>query len=253
MGFLHEGHLRLVDVARRHADAVVMSIFVNPLQFGPQEDLARYPRDTAGDVAKSEERGVDVLFMPQVEEIYPGERAVEVRPVALGDRWEGAARPGHFAGVLTVVAKLFNIVRPDVAIFGQKDIQQATLVRAMVRDLDFPLSIIVAPTVREPDGLAMSSRNSYLAPEERRRALVLSRALRATSAAFDAGERDAPKLEAVGRQHLADEPSVQVEYFTLVDPVRLEPVAVAERGTIVATAARVGATRLIDNVILGEL
>ncbi|HEX6964512.1 MAG TPA: pantoate--beta-alanine ligase [Gemmatimonadaceae bacterium] len=251
MGHLHEGHLQLVDEARRRAGCVVMSLFVNPLQFGPHEDFARYPRDPVGDAAKAESRGVDVLFAPPVEELYPGERTVVVTPLALADRWEGAARPGHFTGVLTVVAKLFNLVQPQVAIFGQKDIQQATLIRAMVRDLDIPVEIVVAPTVRDPDGLAMSSRNIYLSTEERRRALTLSRALRTIAESFDRGQYDAAELEREGWEVLASEPSVQVDYLAVVDPERLEPVAVAEQGTIVAVAARVGTTRLIDNVILG--
>lgn len=252
MGSLHEGHLRLVDEARRHAGFVVMSLFVNPLQFGPHEDFARYPRDPEGDAAKADRRGVDVLFAPPVEELYPpGERTVVVTPLALADRWEGAARPGHFTGVLTVVAKLLNIVQPQVAVFGQKDIQQATLIRAMVRDLDYPVRLVVAPTAREADGLALSSRNVYLSSDERRRALVLSRTLRAVTDAFEDGEYDAVELERLGWEILATEPDVQVEYLAIVDPQRLEPVAVAEQGTIVAIAARVGATRLIDNAILG--
>ena len=251
MGFLHEGHLRLVDVARRHADAVVMSIFVNPLQFGPQEDLAAYPRDPDGDASKAHARGVDVLFTPSDEELYPGIRRVAVAPLALADRWEGAARPGHFSGVLTVVAKLFNLVHPDIAVFGQKDIQQATLIRAMVEDLDYPIRILVAPTVREPDGLAMSSRNSYLGPEERLRATVLFRALSAIASGFGRGERDARELVRRGREVLGSEPDVRVEYLALVDPKRFEPVDFAETGSIAVVAARVGATRLIDNVILG--
>ncbi len=252
MGSLHEGHLRLVDVARRHAGYVVMSVFVNPLQFGPHEDFARYPRDLEGDVAKAEQRGVDALFAPPVEELYGAERTVVVTPLVLADRWEGAARPGHFTGVLTVVAKLFNIVQPQVAVFGQKDIQQAMLIGAMARELDFPVRIVVAPTVRESDGLAMSSRNAYLSTSDRRRALVLSRTLQEINSRFDAGQSDAAVLEELGWEILAVEPEVQVEYLAIVDPQRLEPVAVAEPGTIVAIAARVGGTRLIDNVILGS-
>ncbi len=252
MGALHEGHLRLVDEAKRHASAVVMSVFVNPLQFGPHEDFTRYPRDRDGDAIKAERRGVDILFMPRAEEMYVGERRVVVTPLALADRWEGASRPGHFTGVLTVVAKLFNIVQPDVAIFGQKDIQQATLIDAMVREMDFPVRLVMAPTVREPDGLAMSSRNVNLSPAERRRALVLSRSLRAVKEAFDAGEYDAAMLEQIGWEVLASEPEVRVDYLAIVDPERLEPVAVAESGTIAAVAARVGGTRLIDNTILGS-
>jgi pantoate--beta-alanine ligase len=251
MGFLHEGHLALVDEARRRASCVVMSIFVNPLQFGPNEDLTRYPRDPEGDAAKAEARGVDMLFSPDEREVYPmPRRIIEVRATALADRWEGAVRPGHFAGVLTVVAKLFNIAQPDVAIFGQKDIQQATLVRALVRELDFPLELVVIPTVREPDGLAMSSRNSYLSAQDRRHALVLSRSLRAIAAAFGAGERHAAALARIGQDELAAVPAAQVDYLAIVDPVRMEPVREAVPGTIVAIAARVGPTRLIDNVIL---
>jgi pantoate--beta-alanine ligase len=177
---------------------------------------------------------------------------VVVTPLSIAHRWEGAARPGHFTGVLTIVAKLFNIVQPQVAVFGQKDIQQATLIRAMVRDLDFPTQIVIVPTVREADDLALSSRNSYLSEDERRRALVLPRTLRRISQAFDGGQYDAAALEELGWSVLASEPDVQVDYLAIVDPHRLEPVAVAEQGTIVTLAARVGSTRLIDNVILGE-
>lgn len=251
MGFLHEGHLRLVDDARRRADLVVMSIFVNPLQFGPTEDLARYPRDLDGDAAKAEARGVDALFIPDGNEIYPEPPRVVVTPRALAGRWEGAVRPGHFEGVLTVVAKLFNIVQPHVAVFGQKDIQQATLVRAMVRDLDMPVEIVVAPTVREPDGLAMSSRNDYLDAPARERALALSGALRAVQSAHASGERSATKLEEIARAHLAEQGIDAVDYVAVADPNTLEPLSHAGAGAIVALAARVGRTRLIDNVILG--
>lgn len=252
MGFLHEGHLRLVDEARRRSDFVVMSIFVNPLQFAPTDDLARYPRDPEGDAAKAAGRGVDLLFTPGVEDMYPAPARVRVVPAALDAHWEGEVRPGHFAGVLTVVAKLFHIVLPDVAVFGQKDIQQATLVRAMVRDLDFPLDVVVAPTVRESDGLALSSRNSYLDAAARRRALALSRALFAIRDAWAAGERDAARLLARGRALLEAEPGVAVDYLALAEPETLEPVTTAEQGTIAMVAARVGTTRLIDNLILGQ-
>lgn len=251
MGFLHEGHLRLVDDARRRADLVVMSIFVNPLQFGPTEDFARYPRDLDGDAAKAEARGVDALFVPDGNEIYPETPRIVVTPRALAARWEGAARPGHFEGVLTVVAKLFNIVQPHVAVFGQKDIQQAALVRAMVRDLDIPVEIVVAPTVREPDGLAMSSRNSYLDAPARERALALSGALRAVQSANASGERSAAKLEEIARAHLAEKGIDDVDYVAVADPTTLEPLSHADAGAIIALAARVGRTRLIDNVILG--
>ena len=250
MGYLHEGHLQLVDEARRRADLVVLSIFVNPLQFAPTEDLTRYPRDLAGDAAKAQARGVDLLFVPDGAEIYPGPPRIVVSPRALATRWEGAARPGHFEGVLTVVAKLFNIVQPHVAVFGQKDIQQATLVSAMVRDLDVPVEIVVSRTVRESDGLAMSSRNSYLDAASRQRALALSEALRAVQGAHKAGERSAVRLEAIARAHLAERGIAEVDYVAIADPRTLEPVASADAGTIVALAARVGSTRLIDNVIL---
>jgi pantoate--beta-alanine ligase len=252
MGYLHEGHLRLVDEARRHADLVVMSIFVNPLQFGPTEDLARYPRDLDGDAAKASARGVDLLFAPDGAEIYREQPRVVVTPRALAARWEGAARPGHFEGVLTVVAKLFNIVQPHVAVFGQKDIQQAILVRAMVEDLDMPVEVVVAPTVREPDGLAMSSRNSYLDAPSRERALALSGALRAVVSAHAAGERSASSLEAIARAHLAERGVTDVDYVAVADPRTLEPLGQAEAGAIVAVAARIGRTRLIDNMILGR-
>ena len=251
MGFLHAGHLSLVDEARRRSDFVVMSIFVNPLQFGPKEDLARYPRDLEEDTSKAEARGVDLLFAPRQDEMYPGERRVDIVPRGLDARWEGAIRPGHFAGVLTVVAKLLNIVQPDVAVFGQKDVQQLTLIKAMVRDLDVPTEIVVAPTAREPDGLAMSSRNSYLSGDERRHATVLSGALFAIRDAFKKGEQDVSRLAAQGQRVLAAEPAVAVDYLALVDSTTLEPAVRASDDTIAMIAARVGKTRLIDNVILG--
>ena len=252
MGYLHEGHLRLVDAARERAERVVMSIFVNPLQFGPTEDLARYPRDLPRDRALAQDRGVDALFVPTVEIMYPAGSEIRVVPGPTGDHWEGAARPGHFAGVLTVVAKLFHLVEPDVACFGRKDIQQATLVRQMVRDLDWPLEIVVVPTVREPDGLALSSRNAYLEPDDRRAALALSGALREAHDAFRAGERHAGALLARMQRRLATTPAVAVEYVAIVEPVRLQPVETAEPETVVVLAARVGRTRLIDNIVLGE-
>lgn len=251
MGFLHDGHLALVEAARLHADFVVMSVFVNPLQFGPTEDLARYPRDEAGDAAKAAERGVDLLFLPTVDAMYPTGTAVRVVPEGLDLRWEGAVRPGHFAGVLTVVTKLFNIVQPDVALFGQKDAQQVALVRALVRDLDMPLDLIIVPTVREADGVAMSSRNSYLTPDERVRARALSRALAEVRRMHADGQRSGATLERAGRAILEREDDVSVDYFAVVDPVRLEPVAHAGDGCIVIVAARVGRTRLLDNTVLG--
>lgn len=250
MGALHEGHLRLIDAARREASFVVLSVFVNPLQFGAGEDLAKYPRDTDGDIAKARTRGADLVFLPAVEEIYPEpETHTRVVPAGLDERWEGAARPGHFAGVLTVVAKLFNIVLPDVAVFGQKDAQQATIVRAMVRDLAFPLEVVVVPTVREADGLALSSRNVYLAAEDRRRALALSRSLGEMQAAFARGGRDVAALERVGLAILARD-GIEPDYLAVVDPRSLAPVKEAAVGSLVLLAARVGPTRLIDNITL---
>jgi len=252
MGYLHEGHLRLVDEARRRADAVVMSVYVNPLQFGPDEDLARYPRDLARDRTLAWARGVDALFAPADAVMYPPGSEIRVIPGPTADRWEGAARPGHFAGVLTVVAKLFHLVEPDVALFGRKDIQQAVLVRQMVRDLDWPLEVVVVPTVREPDGLALSSRNAYLAPAERRQAVGLSAALGAAHDAFVAGERQAAALDALVRRRIDAEPALALEYLAIVEPRTLTPVATVDATTVVALAARLGRTRLIDNIILGE-
>jgi pantoate--beta-alanine ligase len=251
MGYLHEGHLRLVDEARARADAVVMSVFVNPLQFGPTEDLARYPRDLARDRELARGRGVDALFLPTEAMMYPPGSEIRVVPGRTGERWEGAARPGHFTGVLTVVAKLFHLVQPDVATFGRKDIQQATLVRQMVRDLDWPLEIVVVPTVREPDGLALSSRNAYLGAADRRRAVVLSAALDAAHQAFQGGERAAAAIEQRVRRTLEREPTVAVEYVAVADPTTLAPVDPVTAETVVAVAARLGGTRLIDNIVLG--
>jgi pantoate--beta-alanine ligase len=250
MGYLHEGHLSLVDRARELADRVVLSIFVNPLQFGPQEDLDRYPRDLERDVELATGRGVDLIFAPDVREMYPGgEPIVRVVPGKLAETLCGAYRPGHFEGVLTVVAKLFGIVRPDVAVFGQKDFQQAVLIRRMVADLDLGIEIDVAPIVREPDGLAMSSRNVYLSPDERESALGLYRGLTRAAQAFAGGERDAERLRRLVHEELA-RPGVRVQYVEVVDPETLQPTQPASPGNVLAVAAFVGQTRLIDNVIL---
>ncbi len=252
MGYLHEGHLRLVDRARASCDLVAMSIFVNPLQFGPAEDFARYPRDLARDRELAAGRGVDILFVPDERAMYPGEPRIRVAAPTgpLGETLEGAARPGHFAGVLTVVAKLFHIVEPRVAVFGRKDFQQAMLVRRMVSDLDFPLTIEVAPTVRERDGLALSSRNAYLSAEQRRSALALSGALRAVETAWRGGITEAAVLQQRGLGVLSA-PGVVPEYLALVD-TEIQPVTRATAATVVVVAARVGTTRLIDNVVLGD-
>jgi len=252
MGYLHEGHLALVDEARRRADAVILSIFVNPLQFGPAEDLARYPRDLPRDRTLASARGVDALFVPTTAVMYPPGSEVRVSPGPIAERWEGAARPGHFTGVLTVVAKLFHLVEPDLACFGQKDVQQLTLVRRMMRDLDWPVEIVAVPTVREPDGLALSSRNAYLGPGDRGRAVVLSRALQAAHQAWRSGETRAVTLEAKMRQELDTEPTVAVEYISIAEPDALAPVDTVDERTVVAIAARTGGTRLIDNIRLGE-
>ena len=253
MGFLHEGHLRLVDEARRRAGCVVMSVFVNPTQFGPNEDFSRYPRDLAGDSAKASGRGVDLLFAPDVTAIYPtAPPSIRVEADDLPTRWEGAVRPGHFTGVLTVVAKLFNIVAPDVAVFGRKDFQQAALIRRMVRELNFPIDVVVAPTVREHDGLALSSRNSYLDESARRSALALVESLRAATRAFAAGERSGAALTTIGTESLARHTEVRVDYFAVVDAQGMRLVDEATEQSVAIVAARVGATRLIDNMILGE-
>ncbi|HEX8212707.1 MAG TPA: pantoate--beta-alanine ligase [Longimicrobium sp.] len=250
MGYLHEGHLSLLDEASARADVVMMSIFVNPLQFGPAEDLDRYPRDLDRDLALAATRGTELVFAPSAAEMYPhGEPAVQVVPGRLAERLCGGSRPGHFGGVLTVVAKLFGIFQPDVAVFGQKDLQQATLIRRMVDDLDIPVRVEVAPIVREPDGLAMSSRNVYLSPPERESALALSRGLGRARALWDAGEADAATLRAALWKEMAV-PGVEPEYAEVVDPRTLEGVERAVPGTVMAVAARVGRTRLIDNAIL---
>ncbi len=252
MGYFHEGHLRLVDRARELADRVVVSIFVNPLQFGPGEDLARYPRDLPRDRKLAEARGVDCLFVPDAASMYPppGELLGRVVPGAVADTLEGAARPGHFSGVLTVVAKLFHIVEPDVAVFGRKDFQQAMFVKRLVQDLDFALTLDVAPTVRELDGLALSSRNTYLSPDERRSALALSRALRTLEQTWRGGEADPARLQRAGLEAMRV-PNVTPEYCALVDE-NVQPVNRVTANTVAVVAAKVGKTRLLDNVVLGE-
>jgi pantoate--beta-alanine ligase len=250
MGFLHEGHMRLVDRARDRADRVVLSRFVNPLQFGPTEDFERYPRDLERDRALSASRSVDCFFNPETKSVYPEQPVVSVHPGPGGDILEGAARPGHFRGVLTVVAKLFHYVEPDLAIFGRKDYQQCVLVRRMIADLHFGLELDIAPTVRELDGLALSSRNVYLQPDERRAALALSRALRAVEQAWRGGQADPAALERKGVEVLSG-PGVTPEYLKVLG-AELQPIARADAASVVVVAARVGATRLIDNVVLGE-
>jgi pantoate--beta-alanine ligase len=251
MGALHAGHRSLLAAARRETGFVVASVFVNPLQFGPAEDLGTYPRDRDGDLAVLEAEGVDLAFLPGEREVWPAPPEVRLHVGALGERLEGAWRPGHLDGVATVVAKLLHLVGPSRAYFGQKDAQQLAVVRRMVADLAFPNEVVACPTVREPDGLAVSSRNAYLSAEERTRATALYRSLEAGRAWWSAGERDPAAVEAAAHELLATVPGVEVEYVALVEPDGFEPVKQAEAGQVLAAAARVGRTRLIDNVILG--
>ena len=250
MGALHEGHVSLVRAAKAQCDFVAVSIFVNPTQFGPQEDLAKYPRSFERDVALLEKEGVDLVFAPSVEEMYPRGAVTWVTVEGMSERLCGRSRPGHFRGVTTVVAKLFHIIEPDKAFFGQKDAAQAAIIRRMVSDLNFPVDIVVCPIVRERDGLAMSSRNVYLDPQQRRSALVLQRSLRRVEELFRKGERDSAQLIAAAKQLFGQEPGVRMDYFEIVDPDTLDAVAEISRPALAAVAAFVGTTRLIDNVVL---
>ncbi len=250
MGALHAGHLSLVRAARAGCDVVAVSIFVNPLQFGPQEDFNRYPRDLERDRTLLNQERVDLVFVPSVEEMYGRERNTYVTVEGLSERLCGRSRPGHFRGVTTVVAKLFHIVEPDVSFFGQKDAAQAAIIRKMVRDLNFDTQIVVAPTVREPDGLAMSSRNAYLTAEQRKQATVLYRALMRMQTLADRGERRSAELIRTGEEVIHEEPGAKLDYLEIVNPDTLEPVADVDGGALVAVAALVGTTRLIDNVLL---
>jgi pantoate--beta-alanine ligase len=250
MGALHEGHLSLVRACKSRCDVTAVSIFVNPLQFGPTEDLERYPRTLESDAARLEALGVELLFMPGTEEMYPTGADTYVVVEGLSNKLDGRSRPGHFRGVATVVAKLFEIVRPDYAFFGQKDAVQVAVLRKIVNDLDMDVELVVGPIVREKDGLAMSSRNVYLTPEQRREALVLYRALMRVQNAADRGERDAVKLGEIGRQVMAEAAGARLDYFAIVDPETLEEVADISRGALVAVAAYVGTTRLIDNLLV---
>ena len=250
MGALHEGHLSLVRAARGASDVAAASIFVNPTQFGPTEDLAKYPRSFERDWELLERGGVELLFAPSVEEMYPAGAVTWVTVEGLSDKLDGRSRAGHFRGVTTVVAKLFHIVEPDAAFFGQKDAAQVAIIRRMVRDLDLPVEIVVCPIVREADGLAMSSRNAYLDPEQRKQALVLHRSLMRVQELVAAGEQDAAKLLAAGREEFSRESSVRLDYFEIVDADTLDPVQNISGGALVAVAAFVGSTRLIDNILL---
>jgi pantoate--beta-alanine ligase len=251
MGALHEGHLSLVRAAKAKCGSVAVSLFVNPLQFGPNEDLAKYPRTFERDVELLEKEGVDILCAPTSEEMYPPGAVTFVTVEGLSEKLCGKSRPGHFRGVTTVVAKLFHIVEPDLAFFGQKDAAQVTIIRRMVRDLNLPVEIIVCPIVREPDGLAMSSRNAYLNPQERKSALVLHGSLMQVKSRFEQGERNAAALIESAKPVLAQEPAVRMDYFEIVDPTTLDPIRALTGRALVAVAGFVGNTRLIDNILLG--
>jgi len=253
MGALHEGHLALVRHARARADVVILTIFVNPTQFGPKEDLSRYPRDEAGDLAKARPAGIDLAFCPSAEAMYPAGSQTFIEVRELQQPLCGASRPGHFAGVATVVSKLFHITRPHLAVFGEKDYQQLAIIRRMVRDLDFGIEIQGVPIVREADGLALSSRNAYLSAEERRAATVLHRALQSARAATLSGERRGPALEALMAAEVGGESLVRLQYAAAVDPATLRPVPVAKARVLLALAVHVGATRLIDNLLVEGL
>ncbi len=250
MGALHEGHLSLVRAARASCDTVAASIFVNPTQFGPNEDLAKYPRSFERDRGLLEREGVELLFAPAVEEMYPAGAVTWVTVEGLSDKLDGRSRPGHFRGVTTVVAKLLHIVEPEAAFFGQKDAAQVAVIRRMVRDLRMPVEIVVGPIVREADGLAMSSRNAYLDAAQRKEALVLYRSLTRVKQLADAGERDVTKLIEAGREEFSRERSAGLDYFEVVNPETLDPVETISAGGLVAVAAYVGTTRLIDNLLL---
>jgi pantoate--beta-alanine ligase len=251
MGALHDGHLSLLKIARARADIVILTIFVNPTQFGPSEDLAKYPRDEAGDLAKARPLGVDLAFCPDAAAMYPpgAQTFVEVRELA--KPLCGARRPGHFAGVATIVTKLFHVTQPHLAVFGEKDYQQLAIIRRMVRDLDFAIEIVGGPIVREPDGVAMSSRNAYLSPDQRTAARCLSAGLAAAESAYRAGERDAGKLVAAARAPIDGEPLARLDYLELRDADELTEITTVERRAVLAVAAFVGTTRLIDNRVLG--
>ncbi|HEU4963709.1 MAG TPA: pantoate--beta-alanine ligase [Bacilli bacterium] len=253
MGYLHAGHLSLVEASRKQCDVTIMSIFVNPLQFGPNEDFARYPRDLERDAKLAEEAGVAAIFAPDVDEMYPNGKGtslthVDVEEVTTG--LCGASRPGHFRGVATVVTKLFNIVQPDQAFFGLKDAQQVAVLQQMVHDLNIPVEIVPCPTLREPDGLAMSSRNVFLSDEERQQALVLSRSLQEAEQLVAEGERDVKRLTKIVSDRIAEQPLADIDYVQLVNMPDLAPIDTIEKTALLALAVRFGKTRLIDNTLL---
>lgn len=250
MGYLHNGHISLVKQAKETCASVVASIFVNPAQFGPNEDLNAYPRDIPGDLKKLEIAGVDLVWLPTPEIVYPKDFNTWVNVEGVSEPLEGAMRPGHFRGVATVVAKLFNSVQPQKAYFGQKDAQQVAVLKQMTRDLDFPIEIVVGPTVRDPDGLAMSSRNSYLDPQQRKAATILYRALNAAQAAYSAGERSGQALRDLMQKTIEGEPLARMQYISCADRDTLRELDMIEKGALLSMAVYVGKTRLIDNLIL---
>jgi pantoate--beta-alanine ligase len=250
MGALHEGHLSLVRAAREESDAVAVSIFVNPTQFGPHEDFSKYPRNLESDSRMLEQEHVDVIFAPSVNDMYPAGALTWVTVEGMSDRLCGKSRPGHFRGVTTVVSKLFHIIEPDVAFFGQKDAAQVAIIRRMVRDLKMRVEIEICPITRESDGLALSSRNAYLNPEERKSALILHRSLRRAQTLFEGGERTPAKLIEAGKQEFGSEPKARLDYFEIVDPDSLEQATTIATRALIAVAAFIGNTRLIDNIIV---
>jgi pantoate--beta-alanine ligase len=251
MGFFHEGHLELMRVGGRLADVLAISIFVNPTQFGPSEDFQAYPRDMEGDLAGAKEVGVDLVFAPSVEDMYPDGHQTKIAVVRVTKHLCGLSRPGHFDGVTTVVAKLFNIAKPHLAIFGEKDYQQLTAVKRMVKDLDMDTQIIGVPTVREPDGLAMSSRNNYLNPEERESALCLKKSLDLAREMFSQGKKDVQKMREAVEKLILSHPFTEIDYINICDPMSLEDVDRIEGEALLALAVKVGRARLIDNCLLG--
>jgi len=250
MGALHEGHLSLLDLVRPRCDRLVVSIFVNPTQFGPQEDFNRYPRSLDEDLRLLEKRQADAVFAPEIEEIYPKDYATHVEVERLSSVYEGAIRPGHFRGVCTIVAQLFNIVQPDVVAFGQKDAQQVAILRRLTRDLHFPLQFLIGATVRDSDGLAMSSRNAYLTADQRKKSTVLFRALKAAEARILAGERNAERVREAMRSVFAEVPEFKLDYGDIVSPESLEPVTEMHGNILLIVAGRIGSVRLIDNLPL---
>jgi pantoate--beta-alanine ligase len=253
MGFFHQGHLELMRVGRRHADILAISIFVNPTQFGPSEDFEAYPRDMEGDLAGARDVGVDLVFAPSVQEMYPDGHQTRVLVERVTKHLCGLSRPGHFDGVTTVVAKLFNIAKPHLALFGEKDYQQLTAVKQMVKDLDMDIRIIGVPTVREPDGLAMSSRNTYLNPEERKSALCLKKSLDLAIEMYGQGEKDAKRIKKAIEKLILSHPFTEIDYINVCDPMSLEDVDRIEEKALLALAVKVGGARLIDNCLIGAM